>query len=393
MNKKMVIPIGLCLIVIAIGLSTCPGNDKIHVEWTPVPAAGAPADSFTLKVYVENSGSMNGYMCAGSNLKDAVFDYVSDLNRFAASCSLHYINSQVIPYDGGLHSFIKDLTPQSFAQAGGNTKNTDLMQIFDTILGRQGPADVSLFVSDCILDLPGNASDFLGQCQVSIKNSFHDAISRNPGLGVEIVKLESKFDGWWFCGPNKERLRDVKRPYYIWIIGDQRYLSELNKKAPVGNVIGGIEAYSAYSAARPIPFDIRRRTYIVNRGKITVELLADLGGSLQEGDVLRNTARYRTADPSQAAVVSVKEIADPASPYSHVIELDIANPKSAGAEAVAFSYPYLAAWVAESNDTTGHDVMEHLDKTTGLMSLVKGVAEAFKNDTVYGTIPFKLTNN
>ena len=33
-----------------------------------------------LKVYIENSGSMDGYMCDGSQLKDAIFDYVSDLS-------------------------------------------------------------------------------------------------------------------------------------------------------------------------------------------------------------------------------------------------------------------------------------------------------------------------
>ena len=154
-------------------------------------------------------------MCVGSNLKDAVFDYVSDLKRLASSCSLYYINSKVIPFNGDLNTYIKNLTPQSFANAGGNRSNTDLRQIFNTIVKANGKHTVSVFVSDCILDIPQNAINFLGNYQVSIKNTFNEALTENPNLGVEIIKLDSKFDGFWYCGHNKELLRDVKRPYYI----------------------------------------------------------------------------------------------------------------------------------------------------------------------------------
>lgn len=41
---------------------------------------------------------MDGYMCDGSQLKDAVYDYISDLNRNTSSTELYYINSKIIPY-------------------------------------------------------------------------------------------------------------------------------------------------------------------------------------------------------------------------------------------------------------------------------------------------------
>ena len=40
---------------------------------------------------------MDGYMCDGSQLKDAVSDYISDLNRNTSATELYYINSKVIP--------------------------------------------------------------------------------------------------------------------------------------------------------------------------------------------------------------------------------------------------------------------------------------------------------
>lgn len=394
MNKKLLVPIVICTIIVIVVISTCVGGgSKIKLQWDAVLPPGEINDSIELKVYVENSGSMDAYMCAGSNLKDAVFDYVSDLKRLTTSCSLYYINSKVILYNGDLKSYIKDLTPQSFARAGGDRRNTDLRDIFDTIISANSKQTVSVFVSDCILDIPENATDFFGNCQVSIKNTFNEALSSNPDLGVEIIKLESKFDGYWYCGHNSTYLTDVKRPYYIWVIGDQRYLAEFNKKTPVENIIGGIKEYSAYAAPQKIPFDMNRSTYVTNHsGKINVEVLVNLRGSLQSSDLYKNTAQYKSANPSQVSVVSVSEITDALSPYSHVITLEIDNPETLKLETLTFSYPYLATWVSESDDTTGANVKDNLDKTTGLMALIKGVAEAYKNSTTYGSVSFELKN-
>ena len=394
MNKKLLIPIVICTIIVIAVISTCVGGgSKIKLQWNAVLPPEEINDSIELKVYVENSGSMDAYMCAGSNLKDAVYDYVSDLKRLTTSCSLYYINSKVIPYNGELNSYIKDLTPQSFAKAGGNRANTDLRQIVDTILKANGKQTVSVFVSDCILDIPQNAINFLGNCQVSIKNTFNEALAENPNLGVEIIKLESKFDGFWFCGHNRELLKDVKRPYYIWVIGDQRYLADFNKKVPVENIIGGIKEYSAYAAPQKIPFDITKSTYVTNHsGKINVDVLINLRGSLQSGTMCKNTALYKSANPAQVTVASVNEITDATNPYSHVITLEIKNPETLRSETLTFSYPHLATWVSNSDDTTGTNIKDNLKKTTGLMALIKGVAEAYKNSTTYGSVSFEIKN-
>ena len=213
MQKKIFIPIVICTFISIVVIATCVGQGrKIKLQWEAVPVQKEIKDSIELKVYVENSGSMDAYMCAGSNLKDAVFDYVSDLRRLTTSYSLYYINSKVIPFDGDLNSYIKNLTPQSFAKAGGNRSNTDLRQILDTIVKANDKNTVSVFISDCILDIPESAVDFWGNCQVSIKNTFNEALTNNPDLGVEIIKLDSKFDGFWLETPRNTM------PSYAWII-------------------------------------------------------------------------------------------------------------------------------------------------------------------------------
>ena len=393
MNKKLFIPIVLCTVIIIAAISTCiGGGSKIKIEWEENANISPTADSTELKVYVENSGSMDAYMCSGSNLKDAVFDYVSDINKHVTSTSLYYINSQIISYKGNLETFIKDLTPQSFAKAGGNRANTDLRKIFSDIMAQHTPNSISILVSDCILDIPQSATDFFGNCQVHIKNVFNTALAKQPNLGVEIIQLESKFDGYWYCGKNNKKLSDVKRPYYIWVIGDQHLLANLNSKVKIDSIIGGIKNYCAYASSQKIPFTFERPQFNINHtNKNNVEVIVNLRPSLQSELVLSNIGNYKSSNPSQTSVISVQKIQVTNSSYSHVIELEITNPETINEENVTFSYPYLASWVETSNDSTG-TIDNNMDKTTGILYLVKGVAEAYKSHLEYGTITFNLKN-
>lgn len=393
MKKKIIIPLVLCILLIILIISTCVGGgSKIELSWDKVDVPSTKIDSIDLKVYVENSGSMDAYMCPGSNLKDAVFDYVSDLKKLSRSCSLFYINSQVIPYKGNLESYIKDLTPTSFAMAGGSRANTDLRAIFSQILKMHSSNTVTVFVSDCILDISGSTTDYFGNCQISIKNAFNEALSKNKNLGVEIIQLESKFDGYWYCGNNSEKLSNVKRPYYIWIIGSNNNLAMLNKNVKVDDIIGGIKNYCAFSPSQKIPFDFDKKKYVPGHTRtIRPELMVNLDKSLQSELQIENISNYKFTNPTQTSIISIKKInAD--SPYSHVIELAITNPETLKSETITFSYPNIPDWVVRSNDTTGTEIKKNMDKTTGILYLVKGVSDAYKSYTDFGSISFNLKN-
>jgi hypothetical protein len=249
-----------------------------------------------------------------------------------------------------------------------------------------------VFVSDCILDIPQSATDFFGNCQVSIKNTFNEAIAKYPDLGVEIVKLQSKFDGYWYCGKNKQMLNDAKRPYYIWIIGDKNILAMLNEKVPVAKIIGGIDDYCAYSTSQPISFNIDQKKFAVNHAnKINVEVLADLRPSLQEESLLENIYQYTPENPVQTKVVSVRPISKSGSKYSHVINLELSSPQTLKTASFTLTYPEMAQWVKLSNDSTGI-YNNSIDKTTGIQYLIQGVADAYRDHLHFGTIAFNLKN-
>ena len=399
MNKKLIIPFAIvAALAVVILLRACGGSSHLTLS-TPEPPAKEPraellADSIALHVYVENSGSMDGYMIPGSRLKDAVFDYVSDLSRLSGSVSLNYINTKVIPFSGKPEAFIRTLTPASFAKAGGDRSNTDLRQIFRMMLRDKGERDVTLFVSDCILDVSkASAKSYFGNTQVSIKNSFGDALRANPALGVVLLKMRSNFEGWWYSGPNKEHLTEAERPYYIWLIGDRDLLAELNRRVPPRDIIGGVEEYAAFAPSEEIAYEADRRDFVPNHsGELRVDLLADLSGALQEEETVLNKDFYTSDNPSEAVLDGIREVAKKGSRYSHVLRLRILRPETVREGRFTISFPVMPTWVEASNDDTGENVSQNMDRTTGILYLVRGVAEAYEAHRDFGTITFTLTN-
>lgn len=382
MNKKIIIPCAIGVVILIVIIFSSIGGSKILIDIPSQPVPASISDSIILKVYMENSGSMDAYMCPGSTLKDAVYDYVSDASKVAIRTDLFYINSNIIPFNGDLDNYIKNLTPQAFAHAGGNRANTDLRDIFKKVLKAHQSNTITVFVSDCILDIPQKATDFFGNCQISIKNTFNTALQQFPTLGVQIVKMMSTFDGYWYCGQNRENLSQVKRPYYIWIIGEKNILEKLNKDAPVDNIYNGITEYCAYVPKINIPYDMQVKTHMINHsGKISVQLLANLSGTLQNENVITNLAQYSISNPSSVDIESISPVTAAGTKYSHVINLTLTSPETLKRVDISFTYPYLASWVESSNDDTGTNVKSNLDKTTGIKYLITGVAEAYKNYT------------
>lgn len=340
---------------------------------------------------------MDGYMSDGSELKDAVYDYISDLNRVSAKTCLFYINSSIIPYKGNLTNYIKDLNPIAFKKAGGNRSNTDLGDIIANILKETNDTTVCLFISDCILDLPAkDAQKFLINCEIRIKDEVINAKKRVPDLGVEILKLSSDFNGRYFY-PNGtvETLTDVKRPYYIWIFGDKNYLAKLNSSVPFSQLVkydlNGIVAFSNQSA---IPFDIfnnslTSKTIVSSRGDYHVTIQADFRTTLQPDGIVQDKGNY-TFNNSTIIVDGIYPISDTKSMYSHFIKFTIPKGTNIAQDCLTFNSPKLPSWVSESNDETGMNIQENLNKTTGIKYLIQGVADAYKNDKISTTFNFNV---
>lgn len=388
--KKFIIPSVILIVIIIVFIANI-GPSKLKIEYNDAFSKYTLPNNIELKVYLENSGSMDAYMCNGSQLKDAVYDYVSNLSRITKSkTSLNYINSQIIPHSGNLDSFIKNMNPQSFQFAGGNRSNTDLPQIFRLILSKHKSNSISIFISDCILDIPEGAKEFFGQCQISVRNSFISALDSVPTLGVEIIKLESLYSGQYFYSNGCETLQNVIRPYYIWVIGDRNILSKINEDEPIQNIIHGIKEKCAFTKAHNVNFKMQFSTgntisSIPSSNKMKAFMYIDLKTTLQD---MHNNVKL-SSNPSKLNIKSMNKI-EGNNQYSHVIEIDILDPLQISADSIVLKREYIPDWVEKANDDTGVDIKKNIKKTTGIKYLIQGVADAYKNDLLYTSCKFNF---
>ena len=122
-NKaKIIIPlVVLVIIIVAIGTII---NSSIFVQWEPVAIQNSN-NSVKLKVYIENSGSMDGYMREKSEFKDAVKSYVNALDLQVDTTELYYINTQISSFKADIANLEEALNPVSFAKSAGSRSNSD----------------------------------------------------------------------------------------------------------------------------------------------------------------------------------------------------------------------------------------------------------------------------
>lgn len=397
--KKIWIPI--IIVAIAVICILLFRKHDFKVTWTPVDNQEVVQKPI-LKVYIESSGSMDGYLCDGAEFKDAIYSYVSTLASYSDTLQLNYINSQILPYSGTLQKFVRDLNIETFRKIGGNRANSDLGEMFDVILKSHDKRTVSIFISDCILDVPqGDAKDYLVNREIDIRNAFVSKLEQNRNLGVEIFRLESKFDGFHYSYRGKTKLTGVKRPYYMWIIGDKSILADLNKKVPFSEIKHGYKNYYAYSTYDDVPFEITNQFDLVQNpcviknsvnGVYEIKIRVNLAKTLQTDNMLCDINRYVTQNPNKVMVSAVETLADKNDKNTHVITIKIdANTKSC-AETVKLLLPKIPKWLAYANDETGEDIMNNIDKTTGIRNILTGVAEAYQNHLELAAIKFVINN-
>ncbi len=395
MNKKVTIFAGLgVILLIAIILACCKGcTITVSGSREPQEAAGKP----TLKVYIENSGSMDGYMCQGSELKDAVYAYISDLNSECSAVYLNYINSTVIPFASkDITSYIKTMNPQTFAMAGGNRNTTDISEVIKRVLTGMDQNTVAILVSDCILALPGgDSTKELGICKTSVKLAVEDCRKKIPDLGVEILKMESTFTGTYYQLTGNEQLANVKRPYYIWVFGRAGTLARLNREADYTK-LPGYKDMVAFTAPVPNAYrvsDKNGNTSGIHAKGENYELMisADMRQSLQPESVITDKSNYSFGN-RDLEIVEIKPSSKD-DKYSHIISFNKPERVRVPKETLKFTQPSLPEWIAATNEDKGMNIKANLSKTTGIGSIIGGVAEAYRKDKAVSTMKINITYN
>ena len=346
-----------------------------------------------INIYVENSGSMYGYVGAGvgSDFRNMVYNYLTDVNSgIFDSLHLNFVNSNVIPKGSSIEDFVKRLEPNTFKVSGGNGGATDIAEIIKRVFP---PEDaVSVLITDCIIS-PGrgnNASEYLVNQQTGIKGFLNHRENLDQ-TGVIIYRMLGHFKGFYYDTIDNKRRFDGIRPYYIWVIGDVQNLKKMRtvtepkmKTTPdeicVISMGDSRLKYNIVPAGGKYKISHNDRFTIENLKKVKttqgnraiVKLKADFSNLLQDDSFLTDVSNYEVSDDMYQVDNIIKT---PGSQY--VITLSCPVIKKETLYLRLKNKPPL--WVNKCSDTDGGfpDPNEQMQTTYGLSYLIGGVYDAY----------------
>lgn len=214
-----------------------------------------------VNIYIENSGSMNGFINQTSEYQDAIQNMVVWLEYYydTKNIKLHYINEKIIlkekPQNLPLPDFAQlMLTPVEF-KSNGNGASTNLNSIISMILNRTNDNTISILLSDNIYSISGSqtAPVLLSECKNKTLQAFLGKSKElenlhQQSLSTTIIQLNSQFKGnyWDYKHPvgKASQQLNCKRPYYMCVIGTNDLISDFNDKINVNEMNGYQNKYT-----------------------------------------------------------------------------------------------------------------------------------------------------
>lgn len=195
-----------------------------------------------VRIYVENSGSMDGFVTLNTQFKNALGHLIAKADGYYDNTRLFFVNSDIYdaPICQDLNTFVLHLNTTSMKV--GHTGSSDLNHIFKLLLDHTANDTVSVLVSDCIYDVQ-DVGNLLSAASSSTTGTFMKAIRRyqekGKDFGVIIMQMESLFQGYHYEG-NVPMMYYGKRPYYIIMMGGKDQLADMNAHMELENTSTGL---------------------------------------------------------------------------------------------------------------------------------------------------------
>ena len=414
MNKYLFNSIAsACLLAVMTACGGCPpvpapaNSGNIGAE----PVMNVPDAKCVYNIYVENSGSMDGYVKGKTEFEQSVYSYLSDIkiSDICSEMNLYYINSKMHKQPSDVADFIEKLEPNTFKAKGGNRKTTDLSNIIGDILDSHGRDTVSILVSDFVFS-PGsgvNADEYLLNQQIGIKNHFAYKLKSNPNLAMMLYQLSSKFEGRYYDRNNTPYNINHQRPFYMLIIGDSYNLIKLSHEISKDKIKGSgvINSYSLSKAVSNAGYGVLAMPKIgsfnpdpaapltsikgakIDRrspnAKFMVSIGVDFSKLLLDDDYLMDPSNYEISNKS--FTISVDK-AKNNTKYTHIVKLSL-NPQMANLYKGPLTIQLLKKPSTWSETVTNPDDVGvqniTTDKTYGFKYLVGGIYDSYSSDKAY----------
>lgn len=212
--------------------------------------------SLAVNVYIENSGSMDGYIFKESEFKDVIRNFTSDIpTYFSVNPGLYFVNSNgtcpSIPNNASPDyiKFISGLSPNNFKSNCTPGKNSSIDNIID-FCTKNMKDKISVLFTDCILSYENTKQEGAKSAQANIKVFMSKKI-REENVSTLIIKFNSLFNGPYYNESNggiKIKIPSaINRPFYALIFGESKSLISLLSKIDFTKYKGYESSYTLIS--------------------------------------------------------------------------------------------------------------------------------------------------
>ena len=363
-----------------------------------------------VNVYLETSGSMNGYVDSGrSQFQQVVFDFLSNIKNsgLPSEMNLNYITDRITPKGSDVDPFINSLTSNGLLSSAGNKATTDIAALIAEILPRTNGSTLSIFISDCIFS-PGSVSNpeaYLENQKIAIRNAVKEYIDANTFVGCSVYQIYSQFKGPYFDFKNRRSLINMQRPFFIWVFGSPVHIATIKSKVPDSKFMGSpvintwtivngdfseSDGLNGYGLLQPSPTngtyrwgsktEVSKIKKTDDQFKFTFGVDMEYPLLLYGEEYVTDLNNYKhliTKDTGEEFFGSFRKNMVAASPYTHDITVISDNPFAKGTFTVVFD-GNVPNWVYECSDPDDSTLNESNSlKTYGFKYMCDGVYAGF----------------
>ena len=247
-----------------------------------------------VNIYIENSGSMDGYVNGNTQYKASLSDLLVQLRGVYDPNKIDpfFINSAIYKSEiKDVKNFISELNPKNKNYKIGNTSTSELNETLKLILSTTDDKSISLFFSDFIYSLDKNQNTIsgLGIGKSLTKDAFLQRLNKTD-FSTLILKFESDFDGFYYSSHNKPSYYKGQRPFYIWILGNPKLINDFISKIKINELQGFQNSYFiSNTSENNIQYSIIQSNNDIGTYKISREK----GESLQLDNVKSDNGKFK----------------------------------------------------------------------------------------------------
>lgn len=351
-----------------------------------------------VNLYVENSGSMDGYVNGNTEFKTDLFNIVKLLGE-KEPVNKFFINADTtIQTNLSDYEFSNGMSVGVFQRWGGNRESSNIAELLERIIQKADSKGISIFVSDCVFDPQNdpNIEKCLGQQKTTIQIALKRKLEKDSNFGVVVYRLMSSFTGFYY---NKVKphtyLTNTQRPYYMWIFGDA------NKLRKVRDLLGkdverrvGKNIAVAMNTIETLPYYSPSAKCNKARGK-HIDEPNEVKGSFSfwvkvdfktiplDDAYLMDVTNYDLPKNSDYIIEKVMKCKKEDSKYTHKIKItkNIGNVKNNTLLQIVLKQSRMPDWVVADTDEKGTDFLNGNTKksyrTFGLKSYIDGIYDAY----------------